>query len=146
VKTAEFPAGFMTQYAPSAIIGEPVHQELAAGFPIGKRFKSAVVKRVADTNPIHLGHHARADGRWRIYVFADRAGAGEPSETRRLADWLADSPDSPLAYTPKDVDADAWFDLKIIYQRPHTEVDLGQVPQVFLPRVGPFQLIDYEKV
>ena len=28
------------------------------GFPIGKRFKSAPVVRVADANPVHLGHHA----------------------------------------------------------------------------------------
>ena len=63
----------MTQYAPSLLIAEPAHQELATGFPIGKRFKSAPVVRVCDTNPMHLGHHAKADGRWRIYVFADAA-------------------------------------------------------------------------
>ena len=70
VKTAEFPAGFMTQYQPSMIVAKPTHQQLAAGFPIGKRFKSAPVIRVADGNPVHLGHHHRADGRWRIYAFA----------------------------------------------------------------------------
>ena len=54
---------------------------LATGFPIGKRFKSAPVVRVCDGNPVHLGHHARADGRWRIYVFADEAvpGSRRPS-------------------------------------------------------------------
>ncbi|PTT69429.1 FAD-dependent monooxygenase, partial [Arthrobacter sp. HMWF013] len=31
VSTAEFPAGFMTQYAPSMLTAEPAHQELAAG-------------------------------------------------------------------------------------------------------------------
>ncbi|WP_235750582.1 FAD-dependent monooxygenase [Nigerium massiliense] len=40
VKTFEFPAGFMTQNEPSMIVGEATHQELAADFPIGKRFKS----------------------------------------------------------------------------------------------------------
>jgi hypothetical protein len=40
VKTAEFPAGFLTQYPPSMVIGEAAYQDLAAGFPIGKRFKS----------------------------------------------------------------------------------------------------------
>src|SRR5690606_18915628 len=33
VTTAEFPAGFMTQYEPSMIIGEATHQDLATGFP-----------------------------------------------------------------------------------------------------------------
>jgi phenol 2-monooxygenase len=146
VRTAEFPAGFMTQYAPSLIVGEPAHQELATGFPIGKRFKSAPVERVCDGNPVHLGHHARADGRWRIYVFADAARAGEPSGVAELAEWMLSAPDSPLAATPPGADPDAWFDVKAIYQQDHTQVDLGVVPALFLPRVGPFQLIDYEKV
>src|SRR5262249_30394510 len=40
VQTAEFPAGFMTEYRPSMITAEAVYQDLASGFPIGKRFKS----------------------------------------------------------------------------------------------------------
>ncbi|MGN6425341.1 MAG: FAD-binding monooxygenase [Leifsonia sp.] len=146
VRTAEFPAGFMTEYAPSLIVAEAEHQELAAGYPIGKRFTSALVERVCDTNPVQLGHHARADGRWRIYVFADAAEAGAPSAVADLAEWLTDSPDSPLAATPEGLDADAWFDVKVIYQQDHTGVDIGRVPAVFLPRSGPFGLIDYEKV
>ena len=146
VRTAEFPAGFMTQYAPSLIVGGTDHQDLAAGFPVGKRFKSAPVVRVGDTNPIHLGHHATADGRWRIYVFADAAQPGTDSTTDKLAEWFAHSPESPLAVTPADADPDAWFDLKVIYQQPHTAVDINAVPSVFKPQVGPFKLTDYEKV
>ena len=146
VATAEFPAGFMTQYAPSMITGEPTHQQLATGFPIGKRFKSPIVERVCDTNPVHLGHHAKADGRWRIYVFADEPAAGEPSAVTHFAAWITTAGDSPLSSTPQAADPDAWFDVKVIYQQDHTGVDLGRVPDVFLPRVGPFGLIDYEKV
>lgn len=146
VQTHEFPAGFMTQYEPSLIVGEAAHQELATGFPVGKRFKSAPVVRVCDGNPVHLGHHATADGRWRIYVFADAAPFGEASAAADLAEWLQSSPESPLAATPEGLDRDAWFDVKVITQQPHTEVDLGTVPHVFLPHVGPFQLVDYEKV
>jgi phenol 2-monooxygenase len=146
VRTAEFPAGFMTQYAPSLIVGTDDHQDLATGFPVGKRFKSAPVVRVADTNPIHLGHHATADGRWRIYVFADAAQPGTGSATDLLAEWFASSPESPLAATPAGGDPDAWFDLKVIYQQGHTAVDINKVPAVFKPQVGPFKLTDYEKV
>ncbi|MGB3732582.1 FAD-dependent monooxygenase, partial [Microbacterium sp.] len=60
--TAEFPSGFMTQYPPSMIISGASRQELAGGFPLGKRFKSAQVTRVSDGNAEHLGHHAKADG------------------------------------------------------------------------------------
>jgi hypothetical protein len=28
---------------------------------------------LADAKPVHLGHVARADGAWRIYIFGDRA-------------------------------------------------------------------------
>ncbi|MEW1809853.1 FAD-binding monooxygenase [Pseudarthrobacter phenanthrenivorans] len=146
VQTAEFPAGFMTQYTPSLIVGPADHQDLATGFPVGKRFKSAPVVRVGDTNPIHLGHHATADGRWRIYVFADSALPGTGSATDMLAEWFANSPESPLAATPAGADPDAWFDLKVIYQQPHTAVDISSVPAVFKPLVGPFKLTDYEKV
>lgn len=149
VRTAEFPAGFMTEYAPSMLVAEPVHQSLASGFPIGKRFKSAVVTRVSDANPVHLGHHATADGRWRLYVFADEGRAGEATATAtaELADWLAHSPESPVvAYTPTGADVDAWFDLKVIYQQDHTGVDFGSVPTAFRPQTGPFDLVDYERV
>ncbi|AXJ10455.1 FAD-binding monooxygenase [Arthrobacter sp. PM3] len=144
--TAEFPAGFMTQYGPSMLIAEPKHQDLATDFPIGKRFKSAPVQRVCDTNPVHLGHHAKADGRWRIYVFADTATAGTPGPVADFAEWLATASDSPLAATPLDLDRDAWFDVKVIYQQDHTGVDINAVPAVFKPTVGPFKLTYLEKV
>jgi phenol 2-monooxygenase len=146
VRTAEFPAGFMTEYASSLLVADSRHQALAAGFPLGRRFKSPAVTRVCDGNPVHLGHHATADGRWRIYVFADAPAAGEPSAAAELAHWLTTSPESPLAATPAEADPDAWFDVKVVYQQAHTDVDLGRVPAAFLPRVGPFGLVDYEKV
>jgi phenol 2-monooxygenase len=145
VRTAEFPAGFMTEYAPSAIVGEATHQHLATGFPLGKRFKSALTSRVADANHVHLGHHATADGRWRVYVFADAASPAT-GRSAELAAWLQDAPESPLNQVPDGMRADDWFDVKVIYQEHHTDIDLGTVPKVFLPRVGPFDLVDYEKV
>ncbi|MET1035107.1 MAG: FAD-binding monooxygenase [Arthrobacter sp.] len=146
VRTAEFPAGFMTEYTPSLIVGEATHQDLATGFPVGKRFKSALASRVCDTNPLHLGHQAQADGRWRIYVFADAAPAGADSPTTGLARWLATAPESPLAATPEGADTDAWFDVKVVYQQRHEDIDINAVPAVFKPEVGPFGLTDLQKV
>ena len=146
VRTAEFPAGFMTEYTPSMLTGEPEHQDLASGFTIGKRFRSAMVDRVCDGNPMHLGHHAKADGRWRVYAFAD-AGTGQDSELTSWADWVSKSPDSPVrAYSDPDTDPDSLFDVKVVYPTTFDEVDIMAVPELFLPRVGPFELIDYEKV
>lgn len=145
VKTAEFPAGFMTEYKPSMITGESTHQCLADGFPIGKRFKSAPVIRVCDANPLHLGHQATADGRWRIYVFNDHDP--EHSQLNEWASWVTTSPDSPiLTYTGKQADFDSLFDLKVIYQESYNNIEINNVPEAFLPRVGPFALINYEKI
>ncbi|GAB3600394.1 FAD-dependent monooxygenase [Microbacterium tumbae] len=136
--TAEFPSGFMTQYAASMIVGGDAHQELAAGFPLGKRFHSAEVVRAADGNVVHLGHHARADGRWRVYAFGDRDGS-------RLAAW-ADAAAAVFArFTPADADVDAVFDVKAVFAQPFEEIEVPSVPALFRPASGPLGLTDWEK-
>jgi phenol 2-monooxygenase len=137
--TAEFPSGFMTQYEPSMIVDGASQQELAVGFPLGKRFKSAEVTRVSDGNAVHLGHHATADGRWRVYAFAD-------ADATKLAAW-ADAVTPVFArYTPRDGDVDAVFDVKAIYQQRHDEFEFTDAPALFHPQTGPFGLTDWEKV
>lgn len=144
--TAEFPSGFMTRYAPSMIVTDDTHQALAAGFPLGMRFKSSEVVRAGDGNAVHLGHHATADGRWRIYAFADRARPGEPSALEEWAAWST-SPESPVVrHTPEGSDVDAVFDVKVIYQQPFDEIDITRVPAIFRPHTGPLGLMDWEKV
>jgi len=137
--TAEFPSGFMTQYAPSAITGDAAHQALAAGFPIGKRFKSSEVVRVCDGNVVHLGHHAKADGRWRVYAFADAGGA-------KVREWASAVMPLIARITPADADADAVIDAKVVYQEGFDEVEQLASPELFLPRTGPLGLVDWEKV
>jgi phenol 2-monooxygenase len=145
--TAEFPSGFMTQYASSPIIGDSRNQALAAGFPIGKRFKSAPVTLACDGNVIHLGHHAKADGRWRIYAFADRPAPGEESALTAWAEWLSTGDDSPVRrYTPAAADPDAVFDVKVVYQQGYDAFDVTAVPSIFRPETGPLGLTDWEKV
>ena len=141
VGTAEFPAGFMTQYAPSMLVAEPTHQELATGFPVGKRFKSAPVVRVCDTNPMHLGHHAPADGRWRIYVFADAAAAGQASA---LTDWPSGWPTHRTrrsrAHPGRRSTPTRASTSRSIYQQRLDDVDLAQVPRGVPARAaGPFR-------
>ncbi|MCM3612897.1 FAD-dependent monooxygenase [Microbacterium enclense] len=135
--TAEFPSGFGTHYAPSRIVAADAAQELASGFPVGKRFQSVEVVRVCDGNPVHLGHHARADGRWRIYAFADAAGSA-------LAAWASQAHAIVERFTPAGADLDAVFDVKAIY--PGRWEDVVDVPSLFRPRSGPLGLTDLEKV
>ncbi|MDN5842218.1 MAG: FAD-binding monooxygenase [Alcaligenaceae bacterium] len=146
VRTFEFPSGFMTQYTPSMITGSDKHQDLATGLPIGKRFKSSTVVRVCDMNGLHLGHQAPADGRWRLYAFADTAAAGRPSALAEFARWLETDPRSPVVRTPAGQDRDAWLDAKVIYQQSFDTININDVPAVFKPIIGPHRLTDYEKI
>lgn len=148
LKTMEFPAGFMTQYTESTITTGVEHQDLAVGFPIGKRFKSAEVIRRADNRWQHLGHQHEADGRWRVYAFADAAAPA--LQGTAMADfatwWEADLASPRNLYTPVEGDQDAVFDTKAIYQQDYTEVELHDVPKIFQPLKVPFGLHDINQV
>jgi phenol 2-monooxygenase len=140
--TAEFRTGFRTHYEQSMVVGGAEHQDLAKGFPIGQRFASARVVRVADTNPVHLGHQASADGRWRVYVFSDEALPGDDSAVAQTSQWLTASPDSPFTQLPAGIAPHDWFDLNVVYQNKHHDIDVARVPALFLPRIGPLGLVD----
>jgi phenol 2-monooxygenase len=141
-----FTAGVATKYEPSMITAEPLFEQLAEGFPVGMRFHSATVTRLADAKRVHLGHVARADGAWRLYIFADKADpTGPTSHFRDLCDYLA-SPASPITRcTPKGADPDSVIDVRAIFQQRHRELEVNALPAVLLPRKGNFGLVDYEK-
>jgi len=138
----------MTQYPENQITTSMKHQALATGFPIGKAFKSAEVIRRADVRWRHIGHLHEADGRWRVYVFAD---AGAPAlsgtPTAEFANWWQNDPQSPkVLYTPAEGDTDATFDTKVIYQQDYTEVEPGPVPVAFKPIKAPLGLEDVNQI
>jgi phenol 2-monooxygenase (NADPH) len=147
VAQGRFTAGVATRYTPSMITAEATFQHLADGLPVGMRFHSAPVVRLADAKPVDLGHVARADGAWRVYVFADRSEPGAAgSRVRRLCQFLA-SAASPIArFTPPGAEPDSVIDVRAVFQQPHRELTVGAMPPVLLPRKGRFGLIDYEKV
>jgi len=148
VKHDGYVSGTLSQYSPSLITAEPVHQELAAGYPIGRRFHSARVVRLADAKPIHLGHALEADGRWRIVAFANAvdpadAGAGVPA----LARWLDASADSPVRKcTPAGADVDSVIEMLSVFQQGYRELEFAALPELLWPPKGVYGLRDYEKV
>ncbi len=144
----EFSNGFGTQYPPSQIILGSEHQALATGYPVGKRFHSGKVVRRTDANMVQLGHLHEADGRWRIYVFADnKLTADTTSKVRELAQWLQADPESPVVkYTPAGAEIDATFDVKVIYPCKHTDFELADVPAVFKPKRLRLGIIDTNKI
>jgi phenol 2-monooxygenase len=147
VRWGRYTAGVATRYAPSSLTGAATHQHLAKGFTIGMRFHSASVIRLADAKPVQLGHAARADGRWRLYAFADAAGPGDPaSRLRALCEHLEHSPDSPVRrYTPVGADVDSMLDVRAVFQQHHRDLALADLPSLLVPRKGRYGLVDYEK-
>ena len=148
VQHGRFTAGVGTQYAPSMIGGQPHHQHLATGYPIGMRMHSAPVVRVCDAKPMHLGHVAQADGRWRLYAFA---GINDQDQRNRglhaLCEFLASAPHSPVRkYTPRHADLDSVFDLRAIFQQPSSTIRLEDTHALLRPQKGRYQLRDLEKV
>ena len=146
VQQARFTAGTATRYAPSLLTGQGAHQHLADGFVVGMRFHSAPVVRLADAKPMHLGHVAEADGRWRIYLFAGADGLAQGSRLAGLCDFLAHAPSSPVRrHTPADMDVDALFDIRAIFQQPHQALSMDALPELLWPTKGRLGLRDYEK-
>jgi phenol 2-monooxygenase len=143
VRSLRYTAGVATHYPPATVLtAQPTHQGLAKGYTIGMRFHSAPVVRLADAKPMQLGHAARADAAWRIYAFADASG----ERLRALADFLAESPRSPIRrFTPKAAATDSVIDLRAVFQQGHRDLEVERLPSLLLPRKGRFGLIDYEK-
>lgn len=141
-RQGRYTAGLATRYHPSALTGSTEHQSLATGFEIGTRFHAFPVVRVADARRLHLGHTARADGRWRIYAFGDAGGDG----LREFAAWVGEASDSPIArFTPAGADIDAVIDVHGVFQGSHHEVEVTALPEILLPRTGALGVQDWEK-
>jgi phenol 2-monooxygenase (NADPH) len=144
--SGRYTAGVATRYRPSMITGAATGQHLATGLPVGMRFHSAPVVRLADGRPMQLGHVAEADGRWRIYVFCDSGGVQRGSRAARALEYLADGRRSPIARrTPPEADIDAVVDVRVVICADHREIGLETLPALALPRKGALGLIDYEK-
>ena len=143
VRHGRYTAGTATHYRPSVLTGEGDHQHLATGFTIGTRFHSAPVVRLSDAKPVQLGHVAKADGRFRLYIFA----GADDAPLRSLCDYLGENPKSPIRrHTPDGADIDSVIDVRAVFQKPHAELAIETMPSLLLPRKGRYGLIDYEKM
>ena len=147
VKQLRFTAGTETCYAPSIISAEPTYQHLAEGLTIGMRFHSTPVIRLSDAKRVHLGHAVQADGRWRLFAFADAGDPAAPSSRRRaLCEFLAGSHSPVGRCTPTGADIDSVIDVRAIFQQGHREFALEAMPSFLLPKKGRYGLRDYEKM
>lgn len=148
VQHGRYTAGTAAHYHPSVLTGEATWQHLATGFPIGTRFHSAPVIRVADARPIHLGHTVKADGRWRLFAFSGAEDPATPtSGIRALCEFLSNAETSSVkTYTPTGGDIDEAIDLRAIFQQAHQDLAIETMPHLLLPAKGRYGLHDYEKM
>jgi phenol 2-monooxygenase len=148
IANGEFTAGLTIHYPPSEIIGTDEWQGLASGFPIGKRFHSAPVIRLADAKPMHLGHAIDVGSCWHLFAFAgagDRGQHGGPID--RLCGYLESGEGSPvLAHTRPGEDIDCVINLRAIFQQDFRSLEHVAMPSLLRPAKGVYGLFDYEKV
>lgn len=143
IRHGRYTAGTAVRYTPSPLTGDDRHQALSPGFAIGMRLHSAPVLRHADARPMELSETVSADGRWRLFAFADAGGA----RLAGLARFLDTDPASPIRrHTPAGADPDAVVDLRAVFQTPRQQLAEESLPHLLRPRKGRFGLVDYEKV
>lgn len=143
IRNLDYTSGLTIHYTPSSIIGSTDHQDLASGFPVGKRFHSAPVIRLADAKPMHLGHVIETGFRWTLFVFSPN----DDTALRHLCDSLADDPSSIInTYHREGDEIDALFDIRAIYQQEFREIDFENLHPLLRPAKGRYALTDYEKV
>lgn len=143
VRQGRYTAGVATRYPEGPLTGGYLHQQLATGFEVGTRFHSAPVVRVADAKPVQLGHAATADGRWRLYAFADADGSRLGALCERLA---GDEESAVRRHLRAGDDIDSLLDVRGVLQQSHREIAVGELPELLRPVTGRLGLVDHEKV
>ena len=149
VQHGRYTAGTATRYQPALLTAESSHQALAPGFQVGTRFHSAPVVHLSDAKPVDLSATTiRADGRWRLFLFAGEQNPGmDDAPVRAICEYLARSPLSPVVrYTAATADIDSVIDVRAVFQQGHQDLAIETMPVLLLPRKGKYGLIDYEKM
>ncbi len=144
IEHGRYTAGVSVRYEPSILTGDGAWQHLATGFPIGMRFHSAPVIRLADGKPMHLGHVQRADARWLLCAFAP---SGSPDDQVKSLGTLCSALDPILEpITPNGCDPDSFIDVRAVLQAAHHDCEIIHMPNRLFPAKGALGLRDYEKV
>lgn len=160
-KGNQFASGLSVDYGPSVLEAKAVDAqgdgkltvtakskpELATGLPLGMRFNSFKVLNQADARPWQFQERLRADGRFRVVVFA---GAVLIPEQKTRLDAFCTALDNPggflRRFTPQGAKIDSVIEVLTIHSSARTETELlRDFPEILHPKdehVG----WDYNKV
>jgi phenol 2-monooxygenase len=143
----KFTAGLTVKYQPSILTQNDEFQNLAKGFPIGERFHSEMVDRLADAKPMQLGHVQNSGYRWTLFIFAPQDKELRSTQLQSTLDSLEQEDRSPIRKSSIiGLDPDQLLDLRIIYPENFRELEYSDMHSVLKPRKGKYGLVDYEKV
>lgn len=148
-----FASGLAVNYGPSNLVAQAVdgdgefRQGLATGLPMGMRFNSFKVLSQADARPWHFQEKLKADGRFRIVLFA---GNILSSDQKARVDKFCSALDAPGSFlhkaTPKDEPIDSIIEVLTVHssRRADTELlrDFPDILHPFDKHLG----WDYDKV
>ncbi|KAI0007451.1 thioredoxin-like protein [Xylariaceae sp. FL0662B] len=121
-------------------------QALASGLPVGMRFNSFKVLNQADARPWHFQEKLKADGRFRIVLFAGNISMAQKKRVETFCKALG-APESFLrAATPPGEAFDSVIEVLTIHSSKRTETELlRDFPEILHP-FNKHTGWDYDKV
>lgn len=108
--------------------------ELATGIDLGKKLPSVKVLNQSDARPWHLAEFLRADGRFRIILFAgDVSSADQRARVTKFCQAL-DAPGAVLRrVTPSNTPINSVIHILTVHAAPRTSVDIFTFPDLLHP-------------
>lgn len=138
IKSAKYTAGLTAKYDDSPLTqAASSTQDLATEVVVGMRFPSSQVIRFCDAKSMQLARALKADGRWRIVIFAGNLQKGDnKARLDHLADFL-DSERGPIrSLTPADANIDNLIEPIVVLSGKRHETEQEDIHPYFWPVTG----------
>ncbi|KAG4271486.1 hypothetical protein FPRO04_10926 [Fusarium proliferatum] len=142
VEAGRYTAGMATKYKPSILTScNESDNSIASGVTVGMRFPSAPFVRLSDTKPMQLNKNLAADGRWHVLTFCsgDFARQGLHEVAQELIHLSK-------IFTAAGEPADKVFSHTLLIKAERKTVEIDQLPEVFFPRTGPYNLRNVHRI
>ena len=141
-QASKYTAGLTAKYSDSELTSAASSkQDLAANIIVGMRFPSSQVIRFCDAKPMQLARALKADGRWRIVIFAgDLQEGSNKARLDRLAEFL-DSTEGPVrSVTSKRADIDSLIETIVVLSGKRHDTEQEDLHPYFWPVTGKWKM------
>ncbi|KIW20628.1 hypothetical protein PV08_01204 [Exophiala spinifera] len=147
IKSGRYTAGLTAKYEDSSVTSAAgSRQSLAENVVVGMRFPNAQVVRFCDAKAMPLVQALKADGRWRVMLFAGKIGQAETlARLRKVAEYLESSTGPVREYTSPSADIDSFIEPIVVFSGTRVEMEQEEIPDYFWPVSGKWKLRDLHK-